>query len=214
MTEPQKTEAEIKAETDAAAKATADKAAADKAAGDAGGNDRPSLERALSIQAEKKNAEIDALTKKLNAQAAADIKTKEDKLKADNKLQELLDTRDAKIKEMMDKSTAASRALLEAAAKEKLRDFGMQRALSLAGAVAGLPADATAESLDAWVAQVKVGNEAEFTAPLNPVKIPGTPDPAVNETGADLESRLKSDDNKVRAAAFNEQFKKDIGELS
>ncbi len=214
MTEPQKTEAEIKAETDAAAKATADKAAADKAAGDAGGNDRPSLERALSIQAEKKNAEIDALTKKLAARDAADLKAREGKMIEEGKTKELLAEKEKALAAALAEAETKDRKLLETNARDLLLDLGMNDSVYRIYHSERLPADATAESIKAWANTMKVDDPKAFTGPANPVKIPSTPDPAIDETGADLESRLKSDDNKVRAAAFNEQFKNDIGNLS
>lgn len=207
------TEAEIQTGKDAAEAAAKTEADAKAAAG--GGDDKEGLRKALAKQAGEKDAEIAALQKKLAANDASALKVREDKLKEDNKLQELLDTRDKTIREMTDKSTAASRALLESTAREKLRDLGMLRTLSLAGAVAGLPADATAESLDAWTAQIKVGNEDEFKTPVKPIgqsSLPGGP--AADGGGGDLATRLKSEDKKVRAAANDERLKKRLtGEL-
>lgn len=196
------TEAE---KTAAAEKEAADKAAADKAAAASGGeDDKVGLRAALAKQAGEKDAEIAKLNKQVNDNAAASLKAKEDKLKADNKLQELLDTRDKTISDMTDESTAALRSLLESSAREKLRDLGMERPLSLAGAVAGLPADATAETLDAWVAQMKVANEGEFVKGVKALNMGGVGDPAINAGSAnwkDVEAQMQSDDPKERKKA-------------
>ncbi len=193
--------------TDEGAKATEEKPAQSPDSGE----DKTGLRAALAKQAEDKNAEIAKLTKQINDNAAASLKSKEDKLKADNKLQELLDARDATIRDMTEKSTAAARALLEGAAREKLRDLGMTRALSLAGAVAGLPADATAETLEAWAAQMKVGNEAEFTEPVTKVAQSSVGAPATNATDGSLKTRLQSDDKNVKLDALKEEL---VGTLS
>lgn len=204
---------EEKAAAEAATKEAADKAAAEKAAS-SDGEDKTGLRAALAKQAGEKDAAYAALEKKLHARDAADLKAKEDKLKADGELQELLDARELTIKEMTDKSTAAVRSLLESSAREKLRDLGMARPLSLAGAVAGLPADATAETLDAWAAQMKVANESEFVKGVKPLNMGGAGDPKADATDGSLEERLKSDDKEVRAAANAERLKKKMtGEL-
>lgn len=196
--------AEEKAAAEAATKEAADKAAAEKAAAASGGDDKAGLRAALAKQAGEKDAEIAKLTRQVNDNAAASLKSKEDKLKADNKLQELLDARDKTISEMTDKSTVAARALLESSAREKLRGLGMERPLSLAGAVAGLPADATAETLDAWAAQMKVANEGEFVKGVKPLNMGGVGDPSVDAGSAnwkDVETQMKSDDPEKRKQA-------------
>ena len=114
---------------------------------------------------------------------------------AKNEHEKIIADRDKTIAEMKANSAAATRALLESEARGKLRDLGMERALSLAGAVAGLPADATAETLDAWAAQMKVANEGEFTAPVTPVgqaSLPGGPSTGSTSTSvAQLKADLK-----------------------
>jgi len=161
-------------------------------------------ESALSKQAADFNAQIARLTKQVNSNDADKLKAKEDKLKADGELQKLIDVRDEKIAEMESNAGKAARSLLESSAREQLRNLGMNDALYLQGALAGLPTDATAESVETWAKTMKVDNEAAFTAPATPVKIPGTPDPAVNGGSADwkqVEALTKSDDPEVSKKA-------------
>ena len=198
MTEP--TEQELAAE-----KAAADKAAADKAAAE-GGDDKAGLRAALAKQAADYQKQIADLSKKVNAVEAKDLAAKEADMLAKNEHEKIIAERDKTIAEMKANSMAATRALLESEARGKLRDLGMERALSLAGAVAGLPADATTETLDAWAAQMKVNNESAFTSPVKPVSQASVGDPKVDGGGGDLAARLKSDDKKIKRDALNEQL--------
>lgn len=170
----------------------------------ASGTDPEKLRAALAKQAEEFRANEAKLQKQLQAYESEKLKSKEAKMIEEGQLKELIAERDKKIQEMSEQTAAASRALLEAAAREKLRDLGMIRPLALAGAVAGLPADATAESLETWVAKVHLDNAPEFTAPATPVLQPSAGDPSTSAAGADLESRLKSDDKTVKKSAHEE----------
>jgi len=209
MTEPQKTEEEIKAEAEAEAAA---KAAAE--AEPAGGKDPESLRRALAKQAEEFRANEAKLQKQLASYESEKLKAKEAKMKEDGKLQELLAEKEKAISDMAATAAAVDRRLLEASAREQLRVLGMTDTLYLTGAIAGLPADATAESVPEWAKLIKADNEAAFVAPATPVRQASLPGgPAINAIDtASLEARLKDEDPKVRAAAFSEQLKKDLGE--
>jgi len=182
----QKTEQELAAEKEAADKAAADKATAE------GGDDKAGLRAALAKQAADYQKQIADLSKKVNAVEAKDLAAKEADMLAKNEHEKIIAERDKTIAEMRENSAAASRALLESSAREKLRDLGMERALSLAGAVAGLPADATTETLDAWAAQMKVNNEGEFTATVTPVGQSSVGDPHVGSLSASV-AQLKAD---------------------
>jgi len=178
----------------------------------ASGTDPDSLRRALAKQAEEFRANEAKLQKQLQAHESEKLKAKEAKMLEDGKLQELIADRDKRIADMEARAQAADRKLLESTARDQLRNLGMNDALYLQGALAGLPTDASAETIDAWAKTLKVDNPTAFTAPATPIKAADPGDPSTNAGGSDLESRLKSDDPKIRAAAFSEQLKKDLGE--
>ncbi len=175
-------------------------------------DDKAGLRAALAKQAVEKDAEKAALQKKLNAYEAKDLATKEAKMIEDGKQSDLItDLR----KQIADKDAVMvmdKRALLVASAGSKLRDLGMTHAKIIRGTLADLPEDATAETLDAWAAEMKGKNPGDFTAPATPVgqaSLPGGP--AVNGSDtASLEARLQSDDPKVKAAAYSEQLRNEL----
>ena len=202
----QKTPEEIKAEQDAADAAA--KAAADT---DKGGDDPNSLRRALAKQAAEKDAENAKLSKQLAAVESDKLKAKEQKMIEDGELKELIAAREKTIADLTVAAATSARSLLESSAREQLRNLGMSDPLYLTGALAGLPQDATAESVTEWAKLIKADNAAAFTAPVTPVgqaSLPGGP--ATDAGGGDLKARLVDTDPKVRAEAFKEQFKNDL----
>ena len=175
-------------------------------------------ESALTKQATDFRAENEAtrlenekMRKQLAAVDSEKLKAKEAKMLENGEYQKLLDEQKKENAELKTQAAHKDRALIKASARAKLSDLGMKRPLTLDGAIVGLPADATMETLDTWVAQMKVNNEAEFTSPVTPVgqaSLPGGP--ATDAGGGDLKARLVDTDPKVRAEAFKEQFKNDL----
>lgn len=178
----------------------------------AASTERKVPESALTKQAVDFNAQIAKMQKQINAHESEKVKAKEAKMKADGDLQKLLDDRDSTIKQMQDDAKSSARSLLESSAREQLRNLGMSDPLYLQGAIAGLPADATSDTVPEWAKIMKADNEAAFTAPATPVgqaSLPGGP--AVNGSDtASLEARLQSDDPKVKAAAYSEQLRNEL----
>ena len=184
----QKTPEEIKAEQDAADAAA--KAAADT---DKGGDDPNSLRRALAKQAAEKDAENAKLSKQLAAVESDKLKAKEQKMIEDGELKELIAAREKTIADLTVSAATSARSLLESSAREQLRNLGMSDPLYLTGALAGLPKDATAESITEWAKLIKADNATAFTAPFTPVgqaSLPGGP--ATNAGGSNV-NQLKAD---------------------
>ena len=202
MTETTKTEVALQVEKDAADAAAKAKADAEAAAG--GGDDKDGLRRALTQQATEKDAEIAKLMKQVNANEAEKTKTKEAKMKADGDLQKLLDEKEKTISEMKATAETSVRSLLESSAREQLRNLGMDDALYLRGALAGLPADATEETIEAWAKTMKIDNPPAFTAPVVKLGQSSVGPPATDAGSAnwkDIEAQTKSDDPKERKQA-------------
>jgi hypothetical protein len=171
-------------------------------------------ESALTKQAEDFRAENAKLAKQLAAVESEKLKAKEQKMVEDGKLKELIEAREKTIADLTASAATSARSLLESSAREQLRSLGMSDPLYLQGALAGLPADATKESVTEWAKLIKADNATAFTAPVTVVgqaSLPGGP--ATDAGGSDLAARLKSDDPKVRAEAYNEQFKNDMSNI-
>ncbi len=152
---------------DKEATGTEDSATAEpKAAPVAESGERKVPESALTKQAADFSAQIAKLTKQVNSHDAEKVKSKEAKMVEDGKLNDLIAERDKTIADMQATATASSRSILEASAREQLRNLGMSDPLYLQGAIAGLPQDATSESIDTWAKTMKVDNESAFTAPV------------------------------------------------
>ncbi len=174
-------------------------------------SERKVPESALTKQAADFNAQIAKLTKQVNSHDAEKVKAKEAKMVEDGKLNDLIAERDKTIAEMKAAAATSSRSLLESSAREQLRNLGMSDALYLQGAIAGLPMDATSDSLEEWAKLMKADNESAFTAPVKVVAQSSVGPPATNGSDdAALEARLKSDDPEVRRLAFSEQLGKEL----
>jgi len=175
-------------------------------------------ESALTKQAEDFRAENAAtrlenekMRKQLAAVESDKLKAKELKMVEDGELKELIAAREKTIADLTVAAATSARSLLESSAREQLRNLGMSDPLYLTGALAGLPQDATAESVTEWAKLIKADNAAAFTAPVTPVgqaSLPGGP--ATDAGGGDLKARLVDTDPKVRAEAFKEQFENDL----
>ena len=197
----QKTEAEIAAEKDATDAAAA-KAKADADA--SGGDDKDGLRRALAKQATEKDAENAKLAKQIAAFEKEKLTAKEAKMIEDGKLNDLIAERDKTIAEMTATAATSTRSLLESSARDHLRNLGMSDALYLQGALAGLPADATTESVEEWAKLMKADNATAFTAPVVTLGQSSVGPPATDAGSAnwkDIEAQTKSDDPKERKQA-------------
>ena len=192
MTEPQKTEEEIKAETEAAEKAKVEPP-----------QERKVPESALTKQALDYKAKIEKLEKKLNSIDTEKSKAEEADLLKKNEHLKVIAAKEATIKQMEADIAAKDRKMVEASAREQLRNLGMNDALYLQGALAGLPADATAETIGTWSEALKASNPTAFTAPATPIKAADPGDPSVSHNNASI-AQLKADLNdpaKAKAAS-------------
>jgi len=182
MTEPQKTEPEA---TEAAAAKAEDNTVVS--------GERKVPESALKKQAEDFRAENAKLAKQLAAVESDKLKAKEAKMLEDGKLQELIASREAKIVELESNAAQSARSLLESSAREQLRNLGMSDPLYLQGALAGLPKDATAESVEQWAKLLKADNATAFTAVVTPVGQASLPGGPATNAGSTNTSQLKAD---------------------
>jgi hypothetical protein len=171
------------------------------------GEDKDSLRRALTQQATEKDARNAATQKELDSYKSKELAAKEKQMIDDGKQNDLItdlrkQNEDLKAVGVMDK-----RAILVASTDAKLAAAGMNHERMRRGTLVDLPTDATAETIDAWVAEMKGRNPEDFTSPATPMNLSDAGDPDTNAGGADLESRLKSDDKKIKKAANEEQLR-------
>lgn len=167
------------------------------------------LREALAKQGAEYKAEIEELRKFKAAHESAQKKKEEEEAKARGEFERLLAERDAKMEELTASIARRDRESLLRDAGDRLRDLGMEDPLRRKGALIDLPADATPETLDAWIADFAKANPSAFVAPSRPVKQPGVGSPAGG--GDTLEARLASSDPKVKEAALLEQLRQQIG---
>jgi len=176
-------------------------------------DERKVPESALKKQASDFNAEREAMRKE-NAELMAfrqkfesDQKKAEDaRMLANNEHSKIIEEREIQISELQGNIQNLERSHVANAARDALRDLGMSDALRLTGALAGLPSDATTESVTEWATAIKAANAAAFEALANPTpqQRAGTPS-AGGGSADDLNKRLASPDLTVRSAAIMER---------
>lgn len=109
-------------------------------------------------------------------------------------------------KQLVDRDSAVKSAEMKAfhsVAESKLLGAGMSSKLSRSGAVAGIPADTTTDTLDAWISDLKKSNPREFEPVKEPIKQPGAGEPGAGGeyTAEQLATMQKSDDRETRLKA-------------
>ncbi len=163
-------------------------------------------ESALSKQAADFKAQIAELAQFKSQHETATKKAEEADAIAKQEFDKVLADRDKSLADAGAQLATLQRQIVEGGARDALRSGGLNNDLMIAGALAALPTDMTADGLGDWTSKFLADNADALTAAPTPVKQPGAGSPRVSGGGSDLKSRLNSDDPKVKDEALRERL--------